>query len=80
VPPPRMDDDDATKALRTQQTMHCVQENCVPCTGWIAPEVLGKTKPCLCDCHDETQGETEDDGEYERGLFAQAAADMYLLD
>jgi hypothetical protein len=81
VPAPRMDDEDATTALRTQQTMHCVQENCLPCTGWIAPEVLGKTKPCTCTCHDTGEDdETEDDGEYMRELFADAAADMCLLD
>lgn len=75
VPAPREDDEDATKSLRFQLTMHCVQDNCGACIGYIAPELLKFTKPCLCDCHDNN--ETKDDGGYERELFAEAAADMF---
>lgn len=79
VPPPHMDDAAATKAMRTQCTMHCVEDNHRACRGFVAPEIIGYAKPCQCTCH-PTEDETDDGGEYITELFAEAAAEMYLLD
>ena len=76
LPPPSEYQEDIETAAAFQYTVACVQDNHRGCTVYIAPELLGQAKPCLCACHTE-EGAPEG-GEYEAGVFAQAAADVLM--